>query len=144
MASRPSASLPSSQRPRPSVQALSTLSGSLAAAGLDTRDLACKRCTGCIGTRSLLAQICIKRQASDNGGAEASFVFFPEYRWRLGERAFGILRCRFQLTKIDGMNELASYETRIRELAPEVPINSVSLNHDGLLNDIVIVNGELV
>jgi aminoglycoside 2''-phosphotransferase len=42
------------------------------------------------------------------------------------------------------MNELASYETRIRELAPEVPINSLSLNRDGLLNDIVIVNSELV
>lgn len=42
------------------------------------------------------------------------------------------------------MNELASYEKRIRELAPEVPINSVSLNRDGLLNDIVIVNGELI
>jgi aminoglycoside 2''-phosphotransferase len=42
------------------------------------------------------------------------------------------------------MNELASYETRIREIVPEVPINSVSLNRDGLLNDIVIVNNELV
>jgi aminoglycoside 2''-phosphotransferase len=54
------------------------------------------------------------------------------------------LRYRFHPTKIDGMNELASYETRIRELAPEVPINSLSLNRDGLLNDIVIVNSELV
>jgi aminoglycoside 2''-phosphotransferase len=54
------------------------------------------------------------------------------------------LRYRFHPTKIDGMNELASYETRIRELAPEVPINSVSLNRDGLLNDIVIVNSELL
>jgi hypothetical protein len=42
------------------------------------------------------------------------------------------------------MNELASYETRIREIAPEVPIKSVRLNRDGLLNDIVIVNSELV
>jgi aminoglycoside 2''-phosphotransferase len=42
------------------------------------------------------------------------------------------------------MNELASYEKRIRELAPEVPINSVSLNREGLLNDVVIVNNELV
>ena len=42
------------------------------------------------------------------------------------------------------MNQVGSYETRIRELAPEVPINSVSLNHDGLLNDVVIVNGELI
>jgi aminoglycoside 2''-phosphotransferase len=42
------------------------------------------------------------------------------------------------------MNELASYEKRIREMAPEIAINSVSLNRDGLLNDIVIVNGELV
>ena len=41
------------------------------------------------------------------------------------------------------MNELATYEKRIRELAPDVAVNSVSLNRDGLLNDIVIVNGDL-
>ena len=46
--------------------------------------------------------------------------------------------------KISSMTELASYEKRIREMAPDVAVNSVSLNRDGLLNDIVIVNDELV
>ena len=42
------------------------------------------------------------------------------------------------------VNELATYEKRIREIAPKVAITSLSLNREGLLNDVVIVNGELV
>lgn len=42
------------------------------------------------------------------------------------------------------MNEIVTYERRIRELAPDIEVNSVSLNRDGLLNDVVIVNGEIV
>lgn len=45
---------------------------------------------------------------------------------------------------MNGMNELESYEKRIREICPELAIESVSLNQAGLLNDVVIVNGELV
>nr|MDQ3819162.1 aminoglycoside phosphotransferase family protein [Acidobacteriota bacterium] len=42
------------------------------------------------------------------------------------------------------MNELEFYESRIRKIAPEISIKSMSLNREGLMNDIVIVNGELV
>lgn len=42
------------------------------------------------------------------------------------------------------MNELASYEERIREIAPELVIATLELNREGLLNDIVIVNDQLV
>ena len=42
------------------------------------------------------------------------------------------------------MSELANYQKRILELAPDVAINSISLNREGLLNDAVFVNGELV
>jgi aminoglycoside 2''-phosphotransferase len=42
------------------------------------------------------------------------------------------------------MNELESYESRIRKAAPEITIESLSLNREGLMNDIVIVNGEIV
>jgi len=42
------------------------------------------------------------------------------------------------------MPDLAFYEQRIREIAPQIVIESVRLNQDGLLNDIVIVNDELV
>jgi len=42
------------------------------------------------------------------------------------------------------MSEFESYEKRIREICPELVIESVSLNREGLLNDVVIVNGELV
>lgn len=42
------------------------------------------------------------------------------------------------------MNELEAYESRIRKLAPELRIESLSLNREGLMNDIVIVNGEIV
>jgi aminoglycoside 2''-phosphotransferase len=42
------------------------------------------------------------------------------------------------------MSELEFYGERIREICPELTIESVSLNQEGLLNDIVIVNDELV
>ena len=42
------------------------------------------------------------------------------------------------------MNQLAPYENRIRELFPELTISSISINDEGLLNDVVVVNGELV
>jgi aminoglycoside 2''-phosphotransferase len=45
---------------------------------------------------------------------------------------------------MDSMNELSTYEERVRQLAPEIAVNSVSLNREGLLNDVVIINGELV
>jgi aminoglycoside 2''-phosphotransferase len=40
--------------------------------------------------------------------------------------------------------ELEAYERRIREISPQLVIKSVSLNKDGLLNDVVIVNNDLV
>jgi aminoglycoside 2''-phosphotransferase len=42
------------------------------------------------------------------------------------------------------MKELEFYTTRIRQIAPEIEIENVSLNREGLMNDIVIVNSELV
>jgi len=42
------------------------------------------------------------------------------------------------------MNELASYTERIRQIAPDLAINSLSINGEGLLNDVVVVNGELI
>jgi aminoglycoside 2''-phosphotransferase len=42
------------------------------------------------------------------------------------------------------MNNLQSYEKRIREIARDVTITSATLNSDGLLNDVVIVNGEMI
>jgi aminoglycoside 2''-phosphotransferase len=42
------------------------------------------------------------------------------------------------------MDELSTYEERIRQLAPEIAVKSVSLNREGLLNDVVIVNDELI
>ncbi len=45
---------------------------------------------------------------------------------------------------INAMNELANYERRIRDIAPEVHITSIMLNREGLLNDVCIVNDELV
>ena len=42
------------------------------------------------------------------------------------------------------MNELSTYKERIRQLAPEVAVNSISLNREGLLNDVVIINDELI
>lgn len=38
----------------------------------------------------------------------------------------------------------SSHEKRIRELFPELNVESISINNDGLLNDVVVVNGELV
>lgn len=43
-----------------------------------------------------------------------------------------------------GMGELSTYTERIRQLAPEIAVDSVSLNREGLINDVVIVNGELI
>jgi aminoglycoside 2''-phosphotransferase len=45
---------------------------------------------------------------------------------------------------MDSMSELSTYEERIRRLAPEVVVNSISINREGLMNDVVIVNGDLV
>ena len=42
------------------------------------------------------------------------------------------------------MTELEHYRRRIHEIAPLVAIDSLSLNREGLLNDIVLVNDELV
>src|SRR3954462_8055390 len=42
------------------------------------------------------------------------------------------------------MDQPGLYEQRIRELCPELTIESISLNREGLLNDVVVVNGELV
>jgi aminoglycoside 2''-phosphotransferase len=42
------------------------------------------------------------------------------------------------------MNELESYAQRIGEIAPEVTIASMRLNLEGLINDVVIVNDQLV
>lgn len=42
------------------------------------------------------------------------------------------------------MNEPGPYEKRIRELCPDLTIESITLNREGLLNDVVIVNSELV
>jgi aminoglycoside 2''-phosphotransferase len=42
------------------------------------------------------------------------------------------------------MNELEPYTKRIRELCPELAIQSVRLNQEGLLNDVVVVNDELI
>src|SRR5262245_22575762 len=42
------------------------------------------------------------------------------------------------------MSELKHYEGRIHEIAPELVVTNVRLNSEGLLNDVVIVNEELV
>jgi aminoglycoside 2''-phosphotransferase len=42
------------------------------------------------------------------------------------------------------MNKLESYKKRICEICPELDVESISLNCEGLLNDVVIVNDELV
>lgn len=42
------------------------------------------------------------------------------------------------------MNQRGPYEERIRELFPELTIESISINREGLLNDVVVVNRELV
>lgn len=40
--------------------------------------------------------------------------------------------------------ELKDYEKRVRDIRPELVIERVSLKKEGLLNDVVIVNDELV
>jgi len=42
------------------------------------------------------------------------------------------------------MNEIESYDLRIRKAVPQIKIESITLNRDGLMNDVVIVNGEVV
>lgn len=42
------------------------------------------------------------------------------------------------------MDELTTYKKRIRKIAPEVVITSISLNCEGMLNNVIIVNGEMV
>src|SRR5512145_2719492 len=42
------------------------------------------------------------------------------------------------------MIELETYTNRIRELCPGLALENIHLNREGLLNDVVIVNGELV
>ena len=42
------------------------------------------------------------------------------------------------------MQDLASYESRIREVDPQIKIESIKLNQEGLMNDIVIVNDDMV
>lgn len=42
------------------------------------------------------------------------------------------------------MNELPTYEERIRRLAPDLSVSSLNINRDGLVNDVVIVNGEFI
>lgn len=42
------------------------------------------------------------------------------------------------------MTELETYQKRIREICPDLAVKKVSLNQEGLLNDVVIVNDELV
>jgi aminoglycoside 2''-phosphotransferase len=42
------------------------------------------------------------------------------------------------------MDTLAQYEKRIGEISPQTAIRSIRLNSEGLLNDVVIVNEELV
>src|SRR5437762_13742065 len=45
---------------------------------------------------------------------------------------------------MNDITKLEAYEKRIHEIAPEVVITSVQLNCEGLLNDVVIVNDEIV
>ena len=42
------------------------------------------------------------------------------------------------------MSDLSTYTERIRQIAPEIVINSVNLNSEGLLNEIVVVNDEFI
>jgi aminoglycoside 2''-phosphotransferase len=42
------------------------------------------------------------------------------------------------------MPDLGGYEERIRKIVPEIPIESMSLNCEGLMNDVVIVNDDLI
>ena len=42
------------------------------------------------------------------------------------------------------MTDAAAYEDRIRRIAPDITVRSIRLNAEGLMNDVVIVNEELV
>jgi aminoglycoside 2''-phosphotransferase len=42
------------------------------------------------------------------------------------------------------MTELDLYLKRVQEISPDLAIEYASLNREGLLNDVVIVNGALV
>jgi len=42
------------------------------------------------------------------------------------------------------MSEIESYASRIRKAVPEIKIEGITLNREGLMNDIVIVNGDVV
>jgi hypothetical protein len=42
------------------------------------------------------------------------------------------------------MNELETYNRRIRKAVPQIKIESITINREGLMNDVVIVNGEIV
>jgi len=42
------------------------------------------------------------------------------------------------------MDESSTYEKRIREIVPGISITSISINHEGLLNDVAIINGEFI
>ena len=42
------------------------------------------------------------------------------------------------------MTDLSHYTQRIRQIAPDLTITSVSINDEGLLNDVVVVNSELI
>lgn len=42
------------------------------------------------------------------------------------------------------MSQLQAYRKRILEFCPELKIESIRLNREGLLNDVIIVNAELV
>src|SRR5215510_15695058 len=51
---------------------------------------------------------------------------------------------RFPSNQNKSMSELESYKKCIREIYPDLATKSISLNQEGLLNDVVIVNDELV
>jgi aminoglycoside 2''-phosphotransferase len=42
------------------------------------------------------------------------------------------------------MDELSTYRKRIFEIAPEVFVSSISVNREGLLNNVVIINEEII
>src|SRR5215475_6105006 len=45
---------------------------------------------------------------------------------------------------MDSMNDLESYENRIRRAVAQLKIENITLNCEGLMNDIVIVNDDVV
>ena len=46
--------------------------------------------------------------------------------------------------RVGRMSDIEKYEEHIRQIAPDVVISSFSLNREGLLNDVVIVNEEFI